>query len=110
MKVFGLGTVAALADQGRYVRFTSSMLAVYGAMEDELDKTSAKVAPAAHLVWQRHGQVLRRKASLQADLADQVADCENGNAWLHALTVLSSMPGMQVALSPATERYVERIQ
>lgn len=67
MKVFGLGTVAALANRDRYARFTSSMLAVYGAMESELDKAST---PAVSKVWNCHRDILRRAPSLEADLAD----------------------------------------
>lgn len=89
MKVFGLGTVAALSNRSRYARFTSSMLAVYGAMETELDKASQDASPRVHAVWKEHAQVLRRRASLEADLAD-------------VATAAST--------SPATERYVAGIR
>lgn len=89
MKVFGLGTVAALASRSRYAQFTSSMLAVYGAMECELDKTSPNKSPTVHAVWKQHSQILRRTPALQSDLDD--------------------VGGGSASLSPATERYVAGI-
>jgi len=70
MKVFGLGTVAALANRRRYARFTSSMLSVYTAMEAQLDKATPSASPAVHRVWSQHQEILRRAPSLSADLSD----------------------------------------
>jgi heme oxygenase len=70
MKIFGAGTVAALANKDRYARFTSSMLAVYEAMESELDKATPENSPAVHHVWKEHSHILRRTSSLKADLND----------------------------------------
>lgn len=64
MKVFGLGTAASMASVARYSRFTSSMHAVYSAMEEELDLASPAAAPLVHAVWDKHGTVLRRAPSL----------------------------------------------
>jgi len=89
MKVFGFGTVAALANRSRYSRFTSSMLSVYGAMEAEFDKASPDAAPAVHAVWSQHKDILRRAPALQSDLADVSSN---------------------VIDSPATERYVAGIR
>lgn len=70
MKVFGLGTMAALANHSRYANFTSSMLGVYRTMEEELDKASPDLSPAVYSVWKDHSQILRRTQALEADLAD----------------------------------------
>lgn len=67
MKVFGLGTLASMASRERYQRFTRSMYHIYSTMEDELDKSET---PALDLVWKKHGDVLRRSASLYSDLKD----------------------------------------
>mmetsp|Transcript_7816 Transcript_7816/g.22244 ORF Transcript_7816/g.22244 Transcript_7816/m.22244 type:complete len:275 (-) Transcript_7816:129-953(-) len=91
MRVFGLGTAASMASRERYARFTTSMLAVYRTMEQELDETAA-VSELVRTVWGRHGGVLRRAAALEADLAD-VAD-----------------PAASAEASPATARYVEGLR
>merc|ERR1719343_987554 len=70
MKTFGLGTAASMASRERYARFTASMHAVYSAMEEELDKTTAVASPAVHSVWSEHGKTLRRSEALKKDLAD----------------------------------------
>ena len=67
MKVFGLGTAAALASLGAYSRFTVSMLRVYAAMEAELD--GSKQGPVSDL-WAKHGDALRRSEALASDLED----------------------------------------
>ena len=67
MKVFGLGTAAALASLGAYSRFTVSMLRVYAAMEAELD--GSKQGPVSDL-WAKHGDALRRSEALASDLKD----------------------------------------
>jgi len=71
MRVFGLGTAAALANRGRYSRFTHAMHAAYAAMEHELD--SLESGPAAQF-WQEYAGILRREPSLRADLADVDVD------------------------------------
>lgn len=93
MRVFGLGTLASMAGRARYARFTGSMRAVYAAMEEELDKSTAALAgpPAVRAVWARHGPTLRRAPALEADLAD-----------------LATTGGADP--SPATERYVAGIR
>mmetsp|Transcript_53379 Transcript_53379/g.114750 ORF Transcript_53379/g.114750 Transcript_53379/m.114750 type:complete len:282 (-) Transcript_53379:114-959(-) len=92
MRVFGMGTAASMANRARYARFTTSMHAVYAAMEEELDLTAKAEASPASAVWRRHGPTLRREAALRADLED----------------VVGSSGG--VALTPATERYVAGIR
>eukprot|EP00747_Dinoflagellata_sp_TGD_P184925 gnl/TRDRNA2_/TRDRNA2_41041_c0_seq1.p1 gnl/TRDRNA2_/TRDRNA2_41041_c0~~gnl/TRDRNA2_/TRDRNA2_41041_c0_seq1.p1 ORF type:complete len:302 (+),score=54.65 gnl/TRDRNA2_/TRDRNA2_41041_c0_seq1:73-906(+) len=92
MKVFGLGTAASMADRSRYGRFTTSMYAVYSAMEEEMDAATAKVAPAVYDVWAVHGGVLRRAPALGADLSD-----------------VGISPD-KLSLSPATVRYVEAVR
>ena len=91
MKVFGLGTAASMADIGRYTRFTSSMHAVYSAMEMELDKASPTASPLVHAVWHEHGGILRRAPSLALDLADVGGSSLTSN-------------------TPATELYVQAIR
>ena len=71
MKVFGLGTAATMGDLQRYRRFTTSMHAVYSAMEEELDRADGPAAsPIVHALWSQHGACLRRAELLALDLAD----------------------------------------
>lgn len=93
MRVFGLGTAASLANRQRYARFTGSMLSVYSAMEEELD-SCCSTQTAVATVWARHGTILRRSASLRADLADVVEDVEKATA----------------QISPATASYISGIR
>ncbi|CAE8601079.1 unnamed protein product [Polarella glacialis] len=93
MRVFGIGTIASMADRARYARFTASMHAVYSAMEAELDATCAKSSPAVHSLWARHGNTLRRAPALRLDLADVVEDLD----------------GAVSTISPATKHYVQGI-
>lgn len=98
MKVFGLGTLAALAHRPRYARFTASMLGVYEAMERELDAASlhgSDRAPAA-LVWDAFGPALRRAPSLRADLKDVIES--------QACHAAAHLP------SPATQAYLRAIE
>lgn len=90
MRVFGLGTLASMASRERYARFTASMLAVYGAMEEELDQATSQDSPAVHFVWARHGARLRRAGALRADLTDIV--------------------DVAPAMTPATRSYVEAVR
>jgi len=85
MKAFGLGTIASMASVERYARFTNAMRAVYETMEKRLD--DAAPGTPGELVWRRHGAVLRRAPRLEADLRDVAG-------------------GGELALSPATRRYV----
>lgn len=89
MRVFGLGTAAAWASRERYAAFTTAMLHVYRAMEEELESTH-RAGSAVEVVWGRHRTVLRRASRLESDLLD-VVDC------------------VPVA-SPATEQYVRTIR
>lgn len=93
MKTFGLGTAASMANRERYARFTASMFKVYTAMEEELDKTNALVAPAVHYVWSQHGATLRRAQALKHDLDDVSKELASGGK-----------------PSPATDKYVEGIR
>ena len=52
MKVFGLGTVATLSNVACYTRFTTKMLHVYTAMEEELERATPATAKASHSFWQ----------------------------------------------------------
>ena len=70
MRIFGLGTAAALATIPRYGRFTVAMHAVYSEMEHRLDRSAGPVME----VWQQHGDVLRRSEALAADLRDVGVD------------------------------------
>ena len=90
MTAFGLGTVASMASVDRYARFTTSMRAVYDAMETQFD--AAPTGSATALVWSRHGDVLRRASKLEEDLHDVAADAATS-----------------AELSPATEGYVDAI-
>jgi len=94
MRVFGLGTLASMASRQRYARFTASMLAVYRAMEEELDQATATNSPVVHPVWAKHGPTLRRAAALKADFDDVVPD----------------VTAAQALVSPATLRYVEGVR
>jgi len=67
MRIFGLGTAAALANVSRYGRFTVAMHAVYSEMEAQLDRSAG---PVMNRVWQHHGDILRRSQALAADLQD----------------------------------------
>ena len=91
MKVFGLGTLASMANKDRYLRFTKSLYGVYSTMEDEMDKcclhdygnnpvgatdnvgTIEKsigkdhISPVAYF-WKRHSEILRRAELLQGDI------------------------------------------
>lgn len=67
MKVFGLGTAASLASRERYARFTGAMHVIYSTMEARLDASSS---PPNRLVWDRHGDHLRRASALAADLSE----------------------------------------
>jgi len=99
MRVFATGTAAALANRGRYGRFTRSMHAAYSAMESELDSSSSDGAVAAF--WKEYGAVLRREPSLRADLADV------------NILVTAEAEGFDEhaeQLSPATYRYVQSIR
>ena len=92
MKVFGLGTAAALASLPAYSRFTVSMLRVYTAMETELDASKAGFVSE---LWEKHGETLRRSEALASDLDD--------------------VRGLGVAVdldreSPGTDAYVEAIR
>ena len=88
MKVFGLGTAASMASRERYARFTTSMHAVYEAMETGLD---ASPSPAVGAVWNRFGDDLRRADLLKADLVEVCGD--------------DALP----PISPATRAYVDAI-
>lgn len=101
MKVFGLGTAATMASRERYARMTASLHAVYSAMEQELDQTTA-ASPAVSAVWSRHGATLRRAAALEADLADVVGGS--------AAAVAASAEASKGGRSPATARYVAGIR
>jgi len=105
MRVFGLGTAASMASRERYARFTASMHAVYGAMEEELDR-SAVISPAIGAAWSRHGATLRRAKALQADLADVLGGAEAASAASSA----AAAPLAQGGTSPATARYVAGIR
>jgi len=97
MKVFGLGTAASMSTVERYAKFTHAMAKVYGAMEEELDRTVDTMgdrASASGYVWKIHGDVLRRAARLEADLADVV--------------VVPLVPTL--VTSPATAAYVTQIE
>jgi len=93
MRIFGLGTMASMADRPRYARFTTSMLAVYSAMEEELE-ASTKAGSAVAQLWKRHGSTLQRASALRTDLADVVDDVDAEIA----------------KISPATSRYVAGVR
>lgn len=93
MKVFGLGTMASMANRGRYARFTATMHHVYSAMEAQLDR--APPTSPTHAVWAEHGDTLRRAPSLKLDLTDVVEDVELALA--------------EAKRSPATAKYTAAI-
>ena len=104
MKVFGLGTAASMSTVERYARFTHAMAKVYGAMEEELDRTVDTMgdrASASGYVWKIHGDVLRRAARLEADLADVEVSAD-------ADAVVPLVPTL--VTSPATAAYVTQIE
>lgn len=92
MKTFGVGTMASMASIERYARFTASMCAIYGAMEEELDAAGQHAAPAVYAVWCLHGGTLRRTPALLADHQDVLP------------SALLPPP------TPATARYVRAIR
>mmetsp|Transcript_3202 Transcript_3202/g.8337 ORF Transcript_3202/g.8337 Transcript_3202/m.8337 type:complete len:269 (-) Transcript_3202:52-858(-) len=87
MRAFGLGTLASMASRERYRQFTSAMHAVYSTMEAELSKGQLSL-------WQKHGPVLARSEALHLDLTDVANDPKKAIG----------------EISPATQRYVERIR
>ena len=91
MKVFGLGTAASMANLPRYARFTSSMRAIYGAMETGMDGSPSI---AVKSVWSTFSGDLRRAPSLDADLKEA-----------HALLATAA----DDHVSPATAAYVAAI-
>jgi heme oxygenase len=104
MRVFGLGTAAALASRERYGRFTCSMHAVYLTMERSLDECQS---PAVRQLWKEHGDSLRRAEALKADL-DEVGQfpCVPGNG--HQDDGLYFDNGIG-DMSEATESYLQAI-
>mmetsp|Transcript_44907 Transcript_44907/g.50717 ORF Transcript_44907/g.50717 Transcript_44907/m.50717 type:complete len:307 (+) Transcript_44907:169-1089(+) len=97
MQVFGLGTLASMANKDRYLRFTKSLYGVYSTMEDEMDKcclpSSGNNDPVVRTAnnsnvgstiekrsgkdhddspvkyfWKRHSEILRRAELLQGDI------------------------------------------
>ena len=91
MKVFGLGTAASMANLPRYARFTSSMRAIYGAMETGMDGSPSS---AVKSVWNTFSDDLRRAPSLDADLKEA-----------HALLSTAA----DDTITPATAAYVAAI-
>mmetsp|Transcript_9061 Transcript_9061/g.16318 ORF Transcript_9061/g.16318 Transcript_9061/m.16318 type:complete len:273 (-) Transcript_9061:45-863(-) len=68
MRIFGFGTAASLSSRERYIRFMSSMHAIYNAMEVQFDLTSTQNCNAVHSVWSTYSDVLRRSTLIQQDL------------------------------------------
>lgn len=99
MKTFGLGTAASMASRERYGRFTTSMHAVYTTMERQFDAAAPNASQLVHVLWQRHGDTLRRGPALKQDLEDVL---EAPGA--------TDEHGVSLALSPATRRYVDAIE
>ena len=99
MRTFGLGTAASIASRARYSRFTTSMHAIYTAMEEEFDSASPEASPVVHALWQRHGDTLRRSSALRQDLEDVLEEPGETDMW-----------GVALDISPATRRYVTGIQ
>merc|ERR1719469_854315 len=67
MKVFGLGSLASMANEDRYLRFTKSMYGVYSTMENEMDKCSVHSGTPVAYFWKRHSEILRRADLLRGD-------------------------------------------
>ena len=99
MKVFGLGTMASMANPQRYHRFSLSMYAIYQTMEQELDQTT-EIYPKLFRIWQKHGSILKRRVALEHDLRHVLPDEES----------LESRLAQHLRESPATKQYVEAIQ
>ena len=104
MRVFGLGTVAALASRERYGRFTSSMHAVYLTMERSLDECRS---PAVQHLWKPHAFSLRRADALKGDL-DEIGEfpCVPGSGGMDDGLYFDSGVG---EMSDATQHYLEVI-
>lgn len=94
MRVFGMGTLASMANKDRYVRFTTSLYGIYSTMEDEMDKCCVQLtsngsdsagvppshehaaeqnSPVAHF-WNRHSEILRRADLLLRDVSTLTGD------------------------------------
>ena len=96
MKVFGLGTAASMASLPRYARFTSSMHAVYSAMETSMDDCKST---AVQHTWSEFSEQLRRAAALSADL-------DEAQVLARGLSVTTDVDN----ISPATRSYVAAIR
>ena len=84
MRVFGMGTLASMANRERYVRFTSALYGVYSTMERELDECCEEVkkqqggervgnhtsTSAVASFWSKHSTTLRRAYHLKKDVVD----------------------------------------
>ena len=88
MKVFGAGTLAALASRSRALEFLQGHRHVYCAMEQHLDACAPGSATGA--LWQRVGGALRRGEALTSD-------------------VVALGGSVHAAPSPATRSYVQRL-
>ena len=93
MKIFGLGTAASMSSLGRYKRFTTSMHAVYVAMEESMDNTKSH---AVQHTWSEFAHELRRGPALRSDLEEAH----------HLLEIDLATPD----ISPATQAYVSAIR
>lgn len=116
MKVFGMGTLASMANKQRYVRFTTSLYGVYSTMEDEMDKccvqsTSNSLgnenlsehsesdteqnSPVAHF-WNKHSEILRRAEHLRRDIS-ALTDNDLGKDYSYSQPTLNYMNAIKDA-------------
>ena len=94
MRVFGTGTLAALASRSAYASFTAAHYHFYAELEARLDDAARGPAPTpTGALWSRFGSELRRAPALEADLA----------------TLLDVETPAAMPPTPATEAYIRAI-
>lgn len=90
MKIFGTGTLRALATRNALLEFFQAHLFFYKTMEEELDKSTGRTA----ILWNKFSKDLRRASLLQDDVNE-----------------LSNLVGSSTtSLTPATLSYVTRLR
>lgn len=91
MKVFGTGTLAALASKSAFAKFTAAHYHFYGELERRLDDAALAGTPSGKL-WSKFAGELRRAPALEDDLR----------------TLLGTSPSA-LPPTPAVAAYMKRI-
>jgi heme oxygenase len=110
MKVFGLGTIASMSSLNRYEQIVTNLLAIYTAMEHELDITTTTTVTRESdhpvgILWQRHEHILRRSKKLQDDLHEIKELKQVNNSKSNSMREKSN-----VSCSECTNKYVTAIR